>query len=144
MTNKTLIALSAMALLGTVSAASAYEAPENKLGDRFPFLERTYAPVAVKSTGIKMTTARRIASRSQDEVPEHKAGDRFAFLDAGYAPIASGASNRAVRVIPIQTTYEAPEHKIGDRFPLLERAYAQLPTRTVAVAARMQKFAKKF
>jgi hypothetical protein len=140
MSHKTLIALSAMALLGTVSAASAYEAPENKLGDRFPFLERTYAPVAVKNTAVQ--TARRVIGRQQAEAPEHKIGDRFAFLDAGYAPIMSGGGNRVVRVAPTQTTYEAPEHKIGDRFPLLERAYAQIPTRVIAKAVRSQQLAK--
>ena len=46
--NKTLIALSAAALFGSVSAALAYEAPENKIGDRYPVLEQTYAPTAVR------------------------------------------------------------------------------------------------
>ena len=80
--NKTLIALSAVAVLGAVSGAFAYEAPENKIGDRYPFLEQTYKP----------TTATRIAggialpqqAQYGYQAPENMIGDRYPSLATVY------------------------------------------------------------
>ena len=42
MLNKTIIALTTATVVASASAAFAYEDPENKIGDRYPFLEQTY------------------------------------------------------------------------------------------------------
>ena len=127
MSNKTIIALSAIALLGSVSAASAYEDPSNRIGDRYAHLEMTYAPVATKATGNRMLI-RPAATRTQTvaEVPENRLGDRYAFLVTGYAPATSNYSARATRPLPILMSDETPEHKLGDRYQFLDHGYAQI------------------
>lgn len=45
MFTKTTIVLSAVLAFGVASAALAAEAPESKIGDRYPFLEQTYLPL---------------------------------------------------------------------------------------------------
>lgn len=42
MLTKTKIALSALLVVGFASAALAHEEPTNRIGDRYPLLERTY------------------------------------------------------------------------------------------------------
>src|SRR5262249_47364933 len=115
MLNKTIIALSAVALLGSATLAAAGDAPEDKLGDRYPFLEKTYAPAAnvgARISGRQFTTVNQGA-------PEDNLGDRFAFLNGGYAPTATANNVRwnTVRTVRTQGGYEAPENKIADRYP---------------------------
>ena len=118
--NKTLIALSAAALFGSLSAAQAYEAPENKIGDRYPFLEQTYAPI--KSTWVGGTVMPRQLVQYGNEAPENMTGDRYPALATVYQPIAVKVVGRAYRQVVNSGTYgnEAPENKISDRYPLLE------------------------
>ena len=49
MITKSIIALSAILVVSTSVSAFAYEAPENRLGDRYPFLEQMYTPVAANT-----------------------------------------------------------------------------------------------
>ncbi len=46
MLTKTKIALSTLLVVGFASAALAAETPENKIGDRYPFLDQTYQQLA--------------------------------------------------------------------------------------------------
>ena len=142
---KTMIALTAAVVLGSTSAAFAYEAPENKIGDRYPFLEQVYQPISANRLAAKDVMPRRIANLNQyaDEVLEHKIGDRYPFLEQAYQ--LSSTSRSAGRyladryTIPSQVANlnqyanEVPEHKIGDRYPFLEpRIVSQrAPTRYV-------------
>lgn len=123
--NKTLIALSAAALISSVSASLAYEAPEDKLGDRFQFLEQTYKPTTARTFGGTVMPRAWHNQATAAGAPEDKLGDRFASLEQVYQPVA--ASKVAVRnVMQRQVAYglEAPEDKIDNRYPFLERAYS--------------------
>ena len=123
------IIFAAAAIAISASAAVAYEDPENKIGDRYPFLEQRYTPVA--ATALRGTNLRvsRVSNLGQyaSEAPENKIGDRYAFLEIGYAPVAT--RNVAVRYLASRLSsssvgYEAPENKIGDRYPFLEQQVA--------------------
>lgn len=132
--NKTLIALSAAAIIGSFSAAFAYEDPENKIGDRYPLLEQTYAPT--KSAWVGGTTMPRQVVQYGNQAPENMIGDRYQGLATVYQPIASikFASRKVVQHMTYGST-EAPENKLGDRFPFLEQAYStkSVPTGRVMV-----------
>ena len=70
MFNKTMITLTAAIVLGSASAAFAYESPENKIGDRYPFLEHVYqANSANRSAGRyladRVMMPRQVANLSQ-------------------------------------------------------------------------------
>src|SRR5476649_799776 len=97
MLNKTLIALSAAALFGSVSASLAYEAPENKIGDRFPALEQAYQPIAAAKVAVRKVMHRQ--AMYGYEAPENKIGDRFPFLEQTYA--AKSVSNGHVMAVRI-------------------------------------------
>ena len=58
MLNKTMIVLSAAVVLGSASAAFAYEAPENKIGDRYPFLEQVYQPISASKFAVRNVTSK--------------------------------------------------------------------------------------
>ena len=59
MLKKNMLVFAATAVFVSTSAAFAYEAPENKIGDRYPFLEQTYKPnVSSRSAGKSMKSAR--------------------------------------------------------------------------------------
>jgi hypothetical protein len=123
--NKTLIALSAAALFGSFTAALAYEAPEDKIGDRYPLLEQTYAPTAVKTFGRTAMPRAWHSQTTAAEVSENKIGDRYPALEQVYQPVAAAkvaVRNVAHRLAMFGT--EAQENKIGDRYPFLEQVYA--------------------
>ncbi len=143
--NKTLIALSAAALIGSVSASLAYEAPEDKLGDRFQSLEQTYKPTTARTVGGTVMLRAWHSQTTAAGAPEDKLGDRFASLEQVYQPVA--ASKVAVRKVMHRQDaygYEAPEDKIDNRYPFLEHAYAvQSGSTGRLIAARMTKHAMK-
>jgi hypothetical protein len=143
--NKTLIALSAAALFGSVSASLAYEAPENKIGDRYPALEQTYTPTTARTVGGTVMPRVWHSQTTAAEAPENKIGDRFPALEQAYQPVA--AAKVAVRKVMHRQAmygYEAPENKIGDRFLFLEQTYAAKSVSNGHVmAVRINKHAKK-
>jgi hypothetical protein len=144
--NKPLIALSALALLGSVSAASAVEDPENRLADRYPFLERTAGSVATKMTAHRAAMIRTASGQIQvaAEEPEHKLGDRYPFLEPGVAKFAASRAILARRIsAPVQIAYEVPEHKLADRYPFLEGGTVRRASAGFAATATMQKQVKK-
>jgi hypothetical protein len=124
------ILLIAAALLGGTALASAYEAPENKIGDRYPFLGQRYESIPASKFVGRTVKPRQVARLPQydNEAPENKIGDRYPFLDQGYQVAAE--SRFTVRtVMPMQVARlpqydnEAPENKIGDRYPFLDQGY---------------------
>lgn len=131
MLNKTIIGIVAGVIFGSASAAVAYEDPENRLSDRYPFLEQKYTPVAantLRSTNLRVNQVSSLAQYAYED-SENKIGDRYTFLEQTYTPVAATtvamrypaprlASNSG------QLAYESPENKISDRYPLLEQQYA--------------------
>jgi hypothetical protein len=93
---KSTITLSALALFGSISAASAYDIPES-LNDR-------YLPATVGQAAVKPAKFATFAD------PES--------LNDRYAPATVGQP--AVRPLP-RVAYEVPENRIGDKYPQLER-----------------------
>ncbi len=129
MLNKTMIGITAAVILSSASAAFAYEDPENKIGDRYPFLEQRYTPVAataLRSTNLRVSRASNLGQYAY-EAPEDKISDRYPLLEMGYAPVAANrvaVRYQSPRLASSSVAYEAPENKIGDRYPLLEQQVA--------------------
>ena len=129
MLHKTMIGITAGVILTSASAALAYEDPENKIGDRYPFLEQRYTPVAatmLRGTNLRVSRASNLGQYA-NEAPENKISDRYPFLEIGYAPVAArtvAVRYQAPRLASSSVAYEAPENKIGDRYPLLEQQVA--------------------
>src|ERR1700693_2308450 len=139
MLGKTMIAITAAVIVSS-SAAFAYEDPENKIGDRYPFLEQRYTPIASNTIRVRNQMTSQVAYSGQyaDEVPENKIGDRYPLLEVITKPIST---SKFVRSLSPRLTsnsglysFDVPENKIGDRYPLLERqiAYQSGPTRRAA------------
>ena len=96
---KSTFALAALALVGSISAASAYEDPAYRIGDRYPALAQGF------------TTKKAVSMPVGYEDP---AGLSWRFLP----PTVGSAS---VRPLP-RMAYEQPEYRIADRYPTLEPA----------------------
>jgi hypothetical protein len=137
MLTKAIIALSAAALLGSITAATAYDVPENRIGDRYPFLDRVNPTAALvqKNTVVGWMSV---------DVPENRITDRYPQL----APKFGGSRVTAARVAStVQSSADVPENRISDRYPFLEQTsktpvLAVAPTAT-RMHARMQKTGKK-
>jgi hypothetical protein len=141
--NKTMIALTAAVAFG--SSAVAYEDPENRLGDRYPFLEQKYS--AERSAPAMRYAQPRYVGLNQysSEAPENKISDRYPLLEQATQPVASArvaspyVAQRQAVAERVGYTYmnEAPENKIGDRYPWLEPTYAsQRVTPRLSTAGR--------
>src|SRR5262245_15174822 len=138
-----MIAFTAAITISSGSFAFAYEAPENKIGDRYPNLEQRYS---YERTGAirGASMPRQYAGQYNGEVPENRLGDRYAFLEQSVQPAASGRfagpylTQRQARMstASYQYTNETPENKIGDRYPLLEQTYATRASSRVTTAGR--------
>ena len=146
MLNKTVIAVTAATILASASAALAYESPENRLGDRYPFLEQAYAPVSAQKVARTNVMYRQASSLVQysNEAPENRIGDRYPFLEQALQPSSSSRSagrylggGTMTRQVASSNSYvnEAPENRIGDRYPLLEPQVASQRTSVRQVAA---------
>jgi hypothetical protein len=126
---KTMIGITAAVILSSASAAFSYEDPENKIGDRYPFLEQRYTPVAattLRGTILRVSPASNLAQYAY-EAPENKISDRYPLLEMGYAPVAArtvAVRYQVPRAASSSVAYEAPENRISDRYPLLEQQYA--------------------
>jgi hypothetical protein len=124
MFTKKAITLAALLIAGATTAAVAYEDPENKIGDRYPFLEQRYTPVATSNVAMKRMTVSQF-DRHASEDPENKIGDRYPHLEQSYAATSTGnvsVARTAPQYIKLdQYANEAPENKIGDRYPFLEQ-----------------------
>ena len=147
MLNKTLIALSAAAVLGSVSAAFSYETPENKIGDRYPFLEQTYKPTTATRTSGGTVTPRHAVNQIGNEDADNMIGDRYPSLAKVYQPVVTTkfAGQRVPhRQVLNYGASEVPENKIGDRYPFLEYVYtAQTGSTGRAKAVQIAKHGMK-
>jgi hypothetical protein len=143
MLNKTMIAITAGVILSSASAAFAYEDPENKIGDRYPFLEQRYTPVAastIRSSNLRVSQSSGYVQYAY-EAPENRIGDRYPFLEQNYTRAAANTfavRSAAPRLVSSsgQYAYEAPENKISDRYPLLEQQVAYQGGATKRAASR--------
>ena len=116
--NKTIIALTAATVLASASAALASEEPENKIGDRYPFLEQVYRA----NSPSRATSERMSAPRSLKPV--------WAFRLNQFS-----SANQYIN--------DAPENKIGDRYPLLEPKVQSQRTRGHVTAGQRHKKSMK-
>jgi hypothetical protein len=146
--NKTLIALTAAIAFGSVSSAFAYEDPENKIGDRYPFLEQKYSYEGSRAVNARAVRPQYVGYQQySNEAPENKISDRYPLLELAAAPTASSRvagrylTQRAAQTnVAMQYSNEAPENKIGDRYPFLEPTYAVRATpRATATAVRTRR-----
>ena len=101
MITKFTLALSALLVVSASASAFAYEAPENKIGDRYPALEQTYRPVAtnVGSRHVMVSHAAQLGY----EAPEHKIGDRYPFLE------------QTIRVATVKATRSIKNYTMADK-----------------------------
>ena len=97
MFTKSTFALAALALVGSLSAASAYEDPAYRIGDRYPMLAQGWSGKQAASTPVQYKDP--------------------ADVNARFLPATVGTP--AVRQLP-RMTYEDPAFRIGDRYPQLE------------------------
>ena len=131
MLNKSIIVLTAAVILGSASAAFAYEDPENRIGDRYPFLEPTVAVNVLKVAQNRMMV-RQTTSGIQIayDDPENRIGDRYPSLDQttrSPSGVTAGrylAARYASNVNQDSIRAEDPENKIADRYPFLEQRTA--------------------
>jgi hypothetical protein len=129
--NKSVIALTAAVVFGSLSAAFAYEDPENRIGDRYPSLEPTVAAKVLNVSQNRMVV-RQTASATQVayEDPESRTGDRYPGLDQTTRSPSGVTAGRylAVRyasnVNQNSARVDDTESKIADRYPLLEQRTA--------------------
>ncbi len=134
--SKNIIMAFATILLSSASGALAYDDPENKLGDRYPLLERSHRPLSA----LTPSQVARV-DRSAVQEPENKLSDRYPLVEAGEI-IPALTPSQVARVD--RSVIDDPESKIGDRYPSFEsRAIAQtrfnrpitigaVPTRRIA------------
>jgi hypothetical protein len=102
MITKSTLALSALLVVSASASAFAYEAPENKIGDRYPSLEQTYRTVATNKLGSRHVMVSHTAQLGY-EVPEHKISDRYPFLE------------QTIRVAALKTTRSIKNYTMADK-----------------------------
>lgn len=150
MYNKTLVALAAATVLGSATAALAYEDPENRNGDRYTFLEQVARPNQASIIGNRNPIVRQFASVDQfsNEDPENRIGDRYASLEPTVRPVATNRfagtflTQRYTSPVSLNVSLvanEDVENKIADRYPALEPRFALLrgPTRQVTASRNL-------
>jgi hypothetical protein len=103
--NKFLTTAATILVLGSATSVFADEAPENKIGDRYPMLEQTYRPVASHATQQRKMAM----GLYTNQAPENKIGDRYPWLEAATQPTA----RTVVRVN--RTTYSFTDKSLFDR-----------------------------
>jgi hypothetical protein len=120
MLNKTLFALSAVALLGTVSLASAQDREDVafRLGDRYP----------AQTQGWNQKAAKVSTKAVAYEDVESRIGDKYPALEPSAASRVI-----ALRHASPRAAYEDVAFRIGDRYPTLEPAAKPSLGTTVAM-----------
>ena len=81
MITKSIIALSALLVMGTASVAFADEDPENKIGDRYPLLEQQYKPVAANKARVMPAPKTPKLDQYINEDVDNKIADRYPLLE---------------------------------------------------------------
>ena len=115
----TKIVLSAAFVLGAVSVASAYEEPENRIADRYPFLEQFVKPIRTAEVGNNRLMARPVVNPGQVsyEEPENRIADRYPLLEPFIkAQVRAGAKTRSsAATIPHLKPFTVAEKMWFDR-----------------------------
>ena len=129
-----MICLAAAAVFASATATFAYEEPENKLGDRYPFLEQRYQVAGGNKLVSRSPMVRQAAILEQyaNEVPENRIGDRYPSLEVAYRPASNKfagnylVARQAARVNQnvAQYAYEDPENRLGDRYAFFVQGYS--------------------
>ncbi len=81
MFTKSVLTLAALLLAGVTTAAFADEVQENKIGDRYPFLEQQYQPTSAKAARSVPAPKTMKLDHYMNEDVENKIGDRYPFLE---------------------------------------------------------------
>jgi hypothetical protein len=139
MLTKTKLTLAAAAAISAATAAIAFDDPESRIGDRYPWLEPGYrsmaSPAAVGVAGSRQAMA---IDQLAYQDPESKIGDRYPWLEPVSPVTARIAAGRYLvaryAASPqVASVVEDPESRIGDRYPQLElRVIAQRPAIRIA------------
>ncbi len=126
MFSKYTIALAALMLVGGSTITLAYDDPESKIGDRYPFLEKVdRSPASSVGSQIGRTQHHMKLAAFVNEDVEAKIADRYPTLEQITAPAQSAV---IVGSRPQQNARldgfvnEDVEAKIGDRYPFLDQA----------------------
>ena len=142
---KTKFAFAAAFVIASASAALSYEEPDNKIGDRYPFLEQS-APMHAG----RMIAARQVASVRpvSYEDPENRVADRYPMLEQSAGPML--VTSRSVRAVSMRqasvrlgSPVEDVENRIGDRYPTLEPVNPRRAAANVTTASRHIRHSKK-
>ena len=145
MFTKYAITLSALLMIGGTSIAVAYDDPESKIGDRYPFLEKVdRSPAASVGWQTGRTERHMKLNGYVNEDVESKIADRYPALEQITAPTQSASVSRGR---PQQNARldayvnEDVESKIGDRYPFLDQsARLAAESRTFATVTRPDAF----
>jgi len=126
MFSKYTIALTALLLIGGSTIALAYDDPESKISDRYPFLEKVdRSPATSVGSQFGRTQPRMKLAGFVNEDVESKIADRYPALEQITAPTQSAV---VTGPRPQQNARldgfvnEDVEYKIGDRYPFLDQA----------------------
>ncbi len=136
---KTTLTLAVAAVIGAATAAIAYEDPEARMGDRYPWLEPGYQSMASRIAVVTAGSGQAAAvDRLAYQEPENKIGDRYPWLEP-VTPVAARIAAgrylvaRYAATPQVASLVEDPESKISDRYPQLEpRVIVQRPATRVA------------
>ena len=130
MFSKTITMLAAITIVGTASGAFAYDDPDNRIGDRYPWLDASSRSVAARNIGAPYVPARGLARLDQPmpEDVEARIGDRYPGLERNAAPGGAArllSARFAMRQSAVAANYDDPAGRISDRYPQLERISPQ-------------------
>ena len=91
MFNKTMLALTAAALIGSASAAFSYEDPESRIGDKYPWLDQTSRTFTARNIGGPYVPVRQVARLDQPypEDVEARTGDKYPSLEQTAPPTSA-------------------------------------------------------
>ena len=142
MLNKSIIAITAIVVLGSVSAAIAYEDPENRIGDRYSWLDQSSRTYSARNFGGPYVPARQVYSLDQPMIEDVEAriGDRYPALEQTTPRFsAARALNDRVAMRQVRVYYEDPASHIGDKYPPLGRVSPQRSGGVYVVERRQAK-----
>jgi hypothetical protein len=143
------VTLAALLVFGGTSVAVAIEDPENRIGDRYPFLEKVDR-TAARPIGILPVMGRQSTKLDlyRNEVVENKIADRYPHLEQLAGPTSPRQTVRVRRNAQLAFyANEDVENKIADRYPFLEQTVSTAsdgtPARVIARTTSAQKMSMR-
>ena len=79
----------------------AYETPENRIGDNYPFLEQVQMPVT-RVSAVRSNLRSQVLPQFASETPENRIGDNYPFLEAYTRPIAAAPTRINVSMLRVR------------------------------------------